>query len=204
MPLLNGFLSKEMFFAEALAVEGPAQALDQALPYVATIAGMFSVAYSLRFIHGAFFGPPPTGLPRTPHEPPRWMRFPIELLVLACLAVGVLPALTIGPFLDVGVRALLGNQAPAYSLAVWHGFTTPLIMSFVALGGGAVLYFLLQGYLARGEDRAPLLPALDVRHIFDQGLAGLRRWARALEGRLVGERRLAEEVVGHADPRRAR
>jgi hypothetical protein len=30
------------------------------------------------------------------------------------------------------------------------------------------------------------------------------RAERALEGGLVGERRLAEEVVGHADPRRAR
>ena len=81
VPLLNGFLSKEMFFAESLYVDGPLPAIDRALPYVATVAGMFSVAYSLRFIHGVFFGPPPVNLPRTPHEPPRWMRFPIELLV---------------------------------------------------------------------------------------------------------------------------
>ena len=108
VPLLNGFLSKEMFFAEALEVEGPVRALDRALPFIATLWGMFSVAYSLRFIHGVFFGPPPAGLPRVPQEPPRWMRFPIEFLVLACLAVGMLPALTIGPFLDIGVRALLG------------------------------------------------------------------------------------------------
>ncbi|HXI36105.1 MAG TPA: proton-conducting transporter membrane subunit, partial [Burkholderiales bacterium] len=77
VPLLNGFLSKEMFFAEALGVEGPSRALNRALPYIATLWGMFSVAYSVRFIHGVFFGPAPTGLPRTPHEPPRWMRFPI-------------------------------------------------------------------------------------------------------------------------------
>ena len=61
----------------------PVPALDRALPYVATVAASFSVAYSLRFIHGVFFGPDPVGLPRTPHEPPHWMRFPIELLVLA-------------------------------------------------------------------------------------------------------------------------
>ena len=158
VPLLNGFLSKEMFFAEALDVEGPVRALDRALPFIATLWGMFSVAYSVRFIHGVFFGPPPAGLPRVPHEPPRWMRFPIEFLVLACLVVGVLPALTIGPFLDVGVRALLGAQAPTYSLAVWHGFTTPLLMSLVALGGGVALYALLYRYLARGEERTPLLP----------------------------------------------
>ncbi|MGH8697576.1 MAG: proton-conducting transporter membrane subunit, partial [Burkholderiales bacterium] len=100
VPLLNGFLSKEMFFAEALAVAGPSQSMDRALPYLAALAGAFSVAYSLRFIREVFFGPAPTDLPRTPHEPPRWMRFPIEALVLACVVVGVFPAVTIGPALD--------------------------------------------------------------------------------------------------------
>ena len=57
VPLLNGFLSKEMFFAESLDVEGPVRAMDRALPFIATAWGMFSVAYSLRFIHGVFFGP---------------------------------------------------------------------------------------------------------------------------------------------------
>ena len=103
VPLLNGFLSKEMFFAEALDVEGPLPWLDRALPYVVTVAAMFSVTYSVRFIHGVFFGPDPVGLPRAPHEPPRWMRLPIDLLVLACVVVGIFPAQTIGPFLGVAV-----------------------------------------------------------------------------------------------------
>ena len=34
------------------------------------LASAFSVTYSLRFIHGAFFGPDPVDLPRKPHEPP--------------------------------------------------------------------------------------------------------------------------------------
>jgi multicomponent K+:H+ antiporter subunit A len=194
VPLLNGFLSKEMFFAEALDAEGPLPVLDRALPYIAALWGVFSVAYSVRFIHGVFFGPAPTGLPRTPQEPPRWMRFPIELLVLACLAVGVLPALTIGPFLDLGVRGMLGPQAPAYSLAAWHGFTTPLFMSFAALVGGAVLYAALQKYLARGEEGAPLLPRIDARRAFDRALVTLaRRWPLSLERRL-GTQRLQSQL----------
>ena len=90
VPLLNGFLSKEMFFAEAAAFHVDSL-LDHSLPYFAMLASAFSVAYSLRFIHGVFFGPPATDLPRTPHEPPHWMRFPVEFLVLACLLVGVAP-----------------------------------------------------------------------------------------------------------------
>jgi multicomponent K+:H+ antiporter subunit A len=189
VPLLNGFLSKEMFFAESLRAEGPVQALDRALPYIATLWGIFSVAYSLRFIHGVFFGPAPQGLPRTPQEPPRWMRFPIELLVLACLAVGILPALTVGPFLDIAVRALLGAQTPEYSLVVWHGFTRPVAMSLVALAGGALLYALLQKPLARGDDATPLLPRIDGRRVFDTALLTLsRRWPAAVTAWLGTER----------------
>ena len=81
VPLLNGFLSKEMFFAEAFEA-GKGSLLDPATTWGALIASSFSVAYSLRFIHQVFFGPPPTDLPREPHEPPRFMRFPVEILVV--------------------------------------------------------------------------------------------------------------------------
>jgi multicomponent K+:H+ antiporter subunit A len=114
--------------------------------------------------------------------------------VLACLVVGILPTLTIGPILDIAVRSVLGPQMPQYSLSVWHGLTVPLMMSMLALGGGAFLYLLLQRHLARGKDGAPLLPSLQGRRIFDSILAALSwRWARAFE-RAMGTRRLQPQL----------
>jgi len=147
VPLLNGFLSKEMFFAEALSADAPLGLLN-VLPFAALLGSVFSVTYSLRFIHGAFAGPDPVDLPRKPHEPVAWMRLPVEILVLTCIMVGVLPAATVGPFLAVAVRSVLGDDVPAYSLAVWHGFNLPLAMSLVALAGGLALYLLLERRLA--------------------------------------------------------
>jgi multicomponent K+:H+ antiporter subunit A len=193
VPLLNGFLSKEMFFAQALDVEGPVPQLDRALPYLVTLAGMFSVAYSVRFIHGAFFGPNPTRLPRVPHDPPQWVRLPIDLLVLMCVVVGIFPAITIAPFLEVAVQAVLGPQTPHYSLAVWHGFTLPLLMSVFALVGGIAIYVALQKYLARGIDGANGFPRIDVRRVFDDALLAASAWARAL-GRIVGTQRLQPQL----------
>ena len=63
VPLLNGFISKEMFFAETTFVSGD-WTTRVGLPLAATVAGAFSVAYSLRFILQVFFGPPATDLPR--------------------------------------------------------------------------------------------------------------------------------------------
>ena len=58
VPLLNGFLSKEMFFAETVFVSAH-PAIEYGLPALATLAGVFAVVYSLRFGHDVFFGPPP-------------------------------------------------------------------------------------------------------------------------------------------------
>ena len=120
VPLLNGFLSKEMFFAETIETHDGSM-LDDALPYIVTLASMFSVAYSLRFIRDVFFGPPPTDLPRTPHEPPRWMRFPVEILVVSCLVVGIVPAAHDRP--DPGYGGTCGTRAGRARNTAWRSGT---------------------------------------------------------------------------------
>ena len=169
VPLLNGFLSKEMFFAETLAVDG-GLFVDGLPAMLAVVASAFGVTYSLRFVRGVFFGPVSTRLPRQPHEPPRWMRFPIGLLALACLLVGILPGKIIGPSLAAAAHSVLGAQAPEYSLAVWHGWTVPLQMSIVAFVAGCLLYLVLRRYLARNEG-TPLLRRLSGRRMFERALA---------------------------------
>ena len=74
------------------------------------------------------------------------MRFPIEIFVVVCLVVGILPNVTIGPLLNVAVAAVLGPGAPQFDLAVWHGFTLPFLMSVLAMVGGVILYALLRSY----------------------------------------------------------
>ncbi|HWS73808.1 MAG TPA: monovalent cation/H+ antiporter subunit A [Quisquiliibacterium sp.] len=191
VPLLNGFLSKEMFFAEAVLAGSER---DYRLAVAATVAGLFSVAYSLRFIHDVFFGPPASDLPHAPHEPPGWMRFPIELLVLACLVVGVAPELTVGPFLRHAAASVLGADMPVYSLSAWHGLNLPLMMSVAALAGGTLLYLLLQRHLKlRTVERTPLVHRFDGQRAFDRILVGINATAARLEA-LLGTRRLQAQL----------
>jgi multicomponent K+:H+ antiporter subunit A len=92
------------------------------LPIFATIAGILAVAYSARFIHDVFFNGDPIDLPRQPHEPPRWMRVPVEILVVLCLLVGMFPAWSVGTLLASAAGATLQAPLPAYDLKIWHGF----------------------------------------------------------------------------------
>lgn len=191
VPLLNGFLSKEMFLSEALANHS-GTVIDQALPFLATLASTFTVLYSIRFIHQTFLGPPPTDLPRGPSEAPHWMRLPIEVLVVACLVVGIFPALTIGPPLAIAARSVLGEGVPGYSLAIWHGLNLPLAMSAFALTLGTAAYLLLRDRLNR-IDGPPLIRRLDGRKLFEASLRATVTAARSVEHAL-GTRRLQPQL----------
>ncbi|MEB0112172.1 monovalent cation/H+ antiporter subunit A [Variovorax sp. RTB1] len=196
VPLLNGFLSKEMFFAETVFIQST-PLINWGLPILATLAGIFSVTYSARFVFDVFFGPTCASpdVPRTPHEPPHWMRVPVELLVLLCLVVGVAPAWSIGALLATAAAPVVGGELPKYSLAVWHGFNLPLMMSFVALVGGAALYLLQRKRRAAGAlEQTPLLHRFDGQRMFEHALAQLSEAGRRSR-RLLGTRRLQSQLL---------
>ena len=197
VPLFNGFLSKEMFFAESLEL-GHLSGLGTIAPLVVTLAGVFSVAYSARFIHDVFFNGEPHDLPRTPHEPPRYMKIPVEILVVVVVAVGILPALTVGPILEVAARDVYGAPLPEYHIALWHGLNVPLIMSVIALGGGTGMYWLLHrkynlhlhvpaGFTARlmfqHANQAAITGAQWLTHTLENG--SLQRYLAVLVGAMV-------------------
>ncbi len=193
VPLLNGFLSKEMFFAETVFLSSHPW-IEVGLPAAATLAGVFGVVYSLRFGYDILFGPPSSHLPRQPEEPPRWMRVPVELLVLACLIVGVVPSVSIAPSLATAARPVVGSALPAYSLAVWHGFNAPFVMSLVAIGGGVLGYLWLRKQQLRGRfDNAPLAERLNGKRLFESTLVGFARLA-GVALRTVGTRRLQSQM----------
>ncbi len=180
VPLVNGFLSKEMFFAEAASM-ATMMKFGWFLPLAVTVAGIFAVAYSLRFIHDVFFNGDPIDLPRTPHEPPRWMKVPVEVLVALCLLVGILPALTVEPILALAATAVLQAPLPEHDLAIWHGFNPALWMSVIALLGGTALYV---GRKPLFKLHARLEGRLDARIVYNLLLGALLAFARNLTRRL--------------------
>ena len=193
VPLLNGFLSKEMFFAETVFVDAH-PFVEWSLPLLATVASCFAVVYSLRFGYDIFFGKPSTDLPRAPEEPPRWMRMPILLLVLACLVVGIFPARAIGPVLAAAAAPVVGGNLPDYDLAVWHGFNLPLLMSAIAIACGVAGYLWLRKRQGSGRLLSPpLVEHWNGREIFESVMLMLTRGARDLV-QWVGTRRLQTQL----------
>jgi len=187
VPLTNGFLSKEMFFTELVAsLSGP---LMVGSAIVATLAGIFAVAYSIRLVHGVFFdGPLGKQVPnKDAHEPAFGMRAPATLLAILCILVGLLPALLVEKIVNSTTQATTQNFAfEGTHLALWHGFNLPLLMSVIALLGGIIFYFsLAKGGALREIDLDPKLGRLQGRVLFDLFLKNLllnsRRFRRTTE-----------------------
>ena len=177
VPLTNGFLSKEMFFTEA--VVGTSGLWAWVVPALVTLAGVFSVAYSLRFVHDTYFNGPIGDVPNPhPHEPPLGMKLPAMLLVTMCIVVGLLPAITFGPLVHVAAGALTGQPLPDYHLSIWHGFNLPLLMSAIALAAGIGLYLVLaKGRRLHGLSSETWFGPATGRALFEASVDGLFRWA---------------------------
>lgn len=183
VPLTNGFLSKEMFFTELVANLSGAYVIVAAI--IATLAGLFAVAYSVRLVHGVFFdGPVGKDVPnKDAHEPPLGMRAPAILLATLCILVGILPALLVQNIINAGTRAStqLANFEGVH-LAIWHGFNLPLLMSAIALFGGIAFYFALaKDHRIRQIDLDPVIGRFQGKLIFENFLKNLLLFSRKVK-----------------------
>ena len=135
IPLFNGFLSKEMMLEEASHTTWAGS--HYAVPVLATLGALLSVAYSFRFIKHVFLGPVRDDYPTTPHDPPFGLWAAPALLAILVVLIGIMPFLADG-IVAAAASAVTGADLNPH-LKIWHGVTPALYMSVIAVIGGAVL-----------------------------------------------------------------
>lgn len=179
IPLFNGFVSKEMMLEEASHTT--LFGWPWFVPVLATVGALFSAAYSFRFLFHTFFGKVRDDYPSKPHDPGVAMWGPPSLLSVIVVVVGVAPFLA-EPMVRFVTAAVIGpaTEMPYAHLSLWHGVTPALIMSIIAVVGGAVLLLLFRP-LAAAWDAAPRPEA---KTIFDALIAGAVGLARGVTERL--------------------
>ena len=138
IPLLNGFLSKEMMLEEAtqtVLFNSP-----WLVPALATVGSLFSAAYCFRLIGHVFLGPVRDDYPAKPHDPGAGLWLPPAILVVLVVVIGIAPFLA-EPFVKLVTASVLGDAAevPKAYFKIWHGLVPALYMSMVAVVGGLIM-----------------------------------------------------------------
>lgn len=176
LPMLSGFISKEMLFQEAYNTT-QTYTWPWVLPAMVTIAGAFAVAYSIRFVYEVFFHGDAKSLLKTPNKPVRWLKVPIEILVALTILIGVLPAFAIKLVLDNAATSVLQTPLPTYALALWHGVNPALWMSVIAISLGIGIYLNRQVLFAMNS-RLEKFP--DAKAIYQVTFEGLFKAAQKI------------------------
>jgi multicomponent K+:H+ antiporter subunit A len=101
-----------------------------AVPVLATLGALLSVAYSFRFVSHVFLGPVRDDYPHKPHDPPFGMWAAPALLAVLVIVIGVAPFLAEG-IVTAAANAVTGADLHPH-LKIWHGVTPALWMSVIA------------------------------------------------------------------------
>ncbi|MEM5475648.1 monovalent cation/H+ antiporter subunit A [Pacificibacter sp. AS14] len=175
IPLLNGFLSKEMMLEEAhhTVLFGS----HWLVPVLATFGSIFSAAYCFRLIGHVFFGPVRDDYPAKPHDPKSGLWMPPAILAVLVVVIGVAPFVA-EPFVKLVTASVLGGAAdlPSAHFKIWHGLVPALFMSIIAVVGGLVMLAIFNPAL-RLWDRTPRPEA---KPIFEAIVEAVTQLARML------------------------
>ena len=175
IPLLNGFLSKEMMLEEAnytVLFDTP-----WLVPVLATIGSLFSAAYCFRLIGHVFLGPVRDDYPAKPHDPNAGLWLPPAILVVLVVVIGIAPFLA-EPFVKMVTASVLGDTAsvPKAHFKIWHGLVPALFMSIVAVVGGLLMLSIFKPALRLWD----ATPRPEAKPIFEATVERAASLARAV------------------------
>ncbi|MEP0258728.1 MAG: monovalent cation/H+ antiporter subunit A [Sulfitobacter sp.] len=179
IPLLNGFLSKEMMLGETLHTK--LFDMPWLVPGLATFGALFSAAYSFRLIGHTFLGKERDDYPDHPHDPKPGLWLPPALLIIPVVVIGLAPFLA-EPFVKLVTASVLGGAAemPSTHFKIWHGLGPALYMSIIAVVGGLILLALFTPLLRVWD----ATPRPEAKSIFDRIIAAFVGLSQAMSLRL--------------------
>ncbi|AOW94940.1 Na+/H+ antiporter subunit A [Rhodococcus sp. WMMA185] len=181
LPPLLGFVGKEAAYDALLGTSVLADPARLATVAVVVLGSILTVAYSARFVWGAFGRKahhyPSAAVRSMGAVSPGFLAAPAILSVLG-LAAGLM-APQLETLLTPYSSALPAAGATEYHLALWHGFNTVLLLTLLVIVAGFAL-FAAQGWARRLH--FDFLPVGNADRIYDATLRGMDSLSMRLTG----------------------
>ena len=173
IPPFNGFLSKELFL-EAMFELSHANFSAFAdwsvlFPILAIVGSIFTFVYSLKLIHGVFFGDRSYDTPKEPHEAPALLLISPIILSALVIIFGLFPNVLSGTIIDPAAMSILGTDTALDThISHWHGFNNPALWATVAIIViGGVMYIFRNSWMFIYDYHKE---HFTLNYLYDQGL----------------------------------
>ncbi len=175
IPPLNGFLSKEMFYETSLEMGHLLGGVfTYLIPAAALLGGVFTFAYSVKFIDGIFLGErKKEHLPEHIHDPSFNMLAPAGLLAGLVVLIGLFPSVAVHYLIEPATEGILLENVDLH-VKLWHGFTTPLIMTIITLILGILVYTKYDDIGERQDKMNVRYPWLSINYFYDMIVDGAK------------------------------
>lgn len=181
LPFLNGFYSKELFFASTLSLESGntmTNLLVTIVPYLAVFGSIFTFVYSMYLFFGVF-GRKQTkqvSYPKLPKEASLGMLLSPIILVIGVIIIGLFPNLFNQSFLAHAASSIAGSSA-IDSIQFWHGFNIPFMMSLLVVLLGTILVLTREKWV----NMYHVIPGkLSLNRVYDYSIASLDNYSNKI------------------------
>lgn len=180
LPPLMGFWAKELFFESTLHIPwhgSPLNFLRIVIPLVAVVGSIFTVTYSIMVFHRVFLERREDG-PLQAHEAPVGMLISPGILISLSLFLGLFPNILKDSLFQPAILSILQYNTNL-AISLWHGLSTPLFMSLVAVLMGTITYANRASF-QKVQDF--ILPNFSLNHTYEGAINLLNQTAELITG----------------------
>lgn len=168
VPPLNGFLSKEMFYESSIEMgHALGSPFTFIIPALAVAGGVFTFAYSIKFIAAIFLGKrPEKGLPSHIHDPSFVMIIPAAFLAGLIILFGLVPSIAVQNLVEPTASSIM-MEAQHLHVKLWHGLTGSLAMTLVTFLLGIAVYTKYDSIAEWQNSFNRKFPMISVNYVYD-------------------------------------
>ncbi|MGB3907422.1 MAG: hydrogen gas-evolving membrane-bound hydrogenase subunit E [Methanomethylovorans sp.] len=168
VPPLNGFLSKEMFYESSLEMgHALGSPFTFIIPALAVAGGVFTFAYSIKFIAAIFLGKrPEKGLPSHIHDPSFVMIIPAAFLAGLIILFGLVPSIAVQNLVEPTASSIM-METQHLHVKLWHGLTGSLVMTLITFLLGIAVYTRYDSIAKWQNSFNRKYPFISINYIYD-------------------------------------
>lgn len=168
VPPFNGFLSKEMFYESSIEMgHALGSPFTFIIPALAVAGGVFTFAYSIKFITAIFFGKrPEKGIPSHIHDPSVIMILPAAFLAGLIILFGLVPSIVVQNLVEPTASSIM-METQHLHVKMWHGFTSSLMMTLVTFMLGIFIYTKYESIAEWQNSFNRKYPFISVNYVYD-------------------------------------